>query len=395
MTIPFGIGGAFIAVPLNVLLTNTGFSAGRIAEVVFLAQLPPWLQIFYAPLVEIGPRRKIWTVILSTLGGLCLAAALFVPAATQLGLFTALVLAGQVLTGLTSACNGGLVGTLMPPELRDRTSGWTNAANLGGSVLGGGLVLTLLRLFGPWAAGALIVFLTVVPSLSALWLPEPRRLPQPALEVFGTVLRDLWRTARTRKGTTGLLFCISPVGTACLLNLYAGLGPDYHVAPWVPEVVNGYWGGLVTAAGALATSHFLLQRLDRRRVYLLSGVLTALVCLVTMVMPMTPVTYTAGALTYLLVTGMCYAAFSAVAYDIVGDAGASAGTQYTLCTAAGNFAIWYVTKIDGVGYNVGKARGLLAADALSNLVGVALLASALYLIARRASRSVPVVRAAA
>jgi MFS family permease len=387
-SIPFGVGGAFVAVPLNVLLTKAGLSPDRVADVVWLTLLPPWLQVFYAPLVDLGPRRKVWLVILAILGGACLATAMILPLPSQLGLFTALAVFGQGLTGLTSACNGGLIANLMPADLRDKTSGWTNAANLGGNILGGGLVLTAARLYGNTTAAMVILLLTSAPSLFALTLPEPARAARrSAGEVFSTLFRDLWHTVKTKHGATGMLFCISPVGTAVLLNLYSSLAPDYNAAPWVPELVNGYWGGLVTAGSALATSYLLLNRMNRRHVYLLSGVLTAACCFLTMLAPVTQMTYIVGSLSYLLVTGVCYAAFNAVAYDIVGDAGSSAGTQYTLCTAAGNFAIFYVTKIDGFGYKLGHARGLLAADGLSNLAGVAALGLMLYLLGRNRGRT--------
>jgi hypothetical protein len=49
-----------------------------------------------------------------------------------------------------------------------------------------------------------------------------------------------------------MLFCISPVGTAALLNFFAAIAVDYRATPGVVALVNGALNGLITAVGALA-----------------------------------------------------------------------------------------------------------------------------------------------
>jgi hypothetical protein len=103
---------------------------------------------------------------------------------------------------------------------------------------------------------------------------------------------------------------------------------------------------------------------------------------------MTPFTYAWAGLTYLFITGFCYASFTAFVLEVIGEANASASTQYTLFTSAGNVAISYVGFIDGAGFDyfarhwnaAGAPRGLLVTDGALNLIGIALFLTMLALL---------------
>ncbi len=387
--IPFGVSGGFTAAAMPYLLRQAGVGVQEITQIAALALMPAAWQFLWAPVIDTGPKRKIWLVIVSFLGALCTSAALLVPLPTSLGLFKALVVAGAALTGLVGSCNGGLMATSLDIKVRGKASGWSNAANLGGSALGGGAVMSLLVHISTTAAAIGLFFATFLPALAALRIDEPERDHPPLGVLLREMGRETWRTLRARNGWTGVLFCLSPVGTAAMLNLFSGVAQDYRASDDAVAWINGYWGGLVTAIGALA-SGALLDRFDRRRAYLLAGALTALCALAMSFGPLNPTTYTVGALAYLLVSGLCYAAFSAVVLDIVGDAGRTAATQYTLFSAAGNQAIAYVMLIDGVGYSIGGPRGMLRADALANVLGVGVLLLLLrFVLARRSPPSAP------
>lgn len=386
--IPFGVAGGYIAVAMPFLLRRVNVPVSTIAAISAASLIPSSYQFFWAPIIDIGPKRRTWLVIVSLLGSLALASSLFLDLPSQLHLFTICCVAGQGITGMVGSCNGGLIATSLPNEVRGKASGWMNAANLGGNAIGGGMVLWLARAHGMRAAGVGVGLVTFLPSLAALFVPEAERAVRGAGEVFRTMLRDVWGTAKTRQGWTGILFCISPVGTAALINLFSAIAEDYHAPERTVEFVNGYWGGLVTAGGALVSGYFL-DRINKRAAYLLSGVLTAAVGVALAFAPLTPAAYQVGCLAYLAVTGLCYAAFSAVVFEIIGKAGHSASTQYTLFTAAGNQAIAYVTWLDGRGYDLFKARhlqptsGMLYTDAAANLVGVGLLAMMLMVVFRK------------
>ena len=381
-SVPYGIVGSFSGTTMPFLARKAGIDMEAIGWFGFATMIPPMLQFLYAPIVDIGPKRKHWLVLVSGLSALCIAVAMSMPLPSRIGTFMALAVAGQLISGLVGSCNGGIISASMPDALRGKTAGWMNTGNLAGGAFGTAASLWMNGRFSPKVVGVAMVAMMVLPALVALAIPEPEREPHPLRKVFGDTLRDIWAVLRQRKGWTGVLLCASPVGTAALLNYFSALAPDYNAPDRVVLFVNGWASGLVTAAGALVGG-WACDRMNRRVAYLASGALTALVGLAMRQMPFTPTTYTVGVLVYLFVAGLCFAAFSAFIFEVVGDAvGKAAATQYTLFTAAGNFAIAYVGKVDTHYLEAHGVRGVLAADAVQNVVGIALLLVLFYVVLR-------------
>ncbi|HWE27113.1 MAG TPA: MFS transporter, partial [Polyangia bacterium] len=165
----------------------------------------------------------------------------------------------------------------------------------------------------------------------------------------------------------------SPVGTAALLNYFAGIAQDYRASDGMVAFVAGPVNGLVTAGGSLIGG-YLCDRYSRRVMYLLSGALTALCGVAMMAAPLSPASYAVGVTVYLFITGFCYSAFSAAVLETIGKGGAAASTQYALFVSCGNLAIAYVGFVDTRFHEGYGARGLLGVDALLNVVGVIALA---------------------
>lgn len=370
--IPYGVAGTYAGVAVPFLLRKAGLPLETIAVVGAIAFLPAAYQLFWAPVVDLGIRRRSWLVLCATLGGLLLAGGMFIKVPEHLLEYQIMLVAGQALVGLVASCNGALVSTTVDPKRRGQAAGWVNAANLGAAALGGGLVLTLANNVSTTAAAIALFLCIFLPSLAALKIEDSEPSKEPLMQHLGNMRREVWKAVSARRGWTGLLFCISPVGTVALTNLFSGMGTDYHVPAHVVELVNGYAGGFITAAGALA-SGFILDRADRRKLYLLAGVLTALCAACMAMAPVNPTTYVVGILCYLLISGLAYAAFSAVVYEIVGTAGSTASTLYSVFPAAGNQAIAYTLFIDGQANRSFGTRGLLLTDAAMNAAGVIVL----------------------
>jgi MFS family permease len=234
----------------------------------------------------------------------------------------------------------------------------------------------------PIWVGAVVALLMFVPSLAILFAYEPKNDNIRSLgDVFGQTLRDVASVLFSKKGLTGMALCISPVGTAAMGQYFSGIGVDYRASDERIAFVSGGASVIVTALGALVGG-YLCDRYSRRALYLLSGVLTAACGLVVATLPHTPATYTYGATLYNLITGLCYAAFTATVLETIGDGGKAAGTQYALFVSAGNAAIAYVTLIDTrfkhehgsswwrISYGIDSVWQV---DALLNLIGVVVL----------------------
>lgn len=367
--IAYGVCPGFAATTLPFFARKAGISVEHIGWYGTALMFPPVVQFLYSPIVDIGPKRKHWLLIVATLGAVCLAGALTMPLPAHVDAFFGLTFAGQAISGLVGSCNGGLLASTLPDNRRGAASGWYNLGNLTGGALGAWLTLAMAHRFSPLTVGAALAALMILPALMILTVDEPARQPRPAREVFVGLWRDVARVARSRPGWSGMLFCISPVGTAALLNYFAALAPDYHASDGMVGFINGPVNGLVTGVGSLVGG-YVCDRVNRRAMYLLSGGLTAVAGLSMMAMPMAPMTYAVGVSAYLLVAGFCYAAFSSVVLESIGQGGAAAATQYALFVSAGNCAIGYVGWVDTRFHDRFGARGLLGVDAALNVAGI-------------------------
>ena len=112
--------------------------------------------------------------------------------------------------------------------------------------------------------------------------------------------------------------------------------------------------------------------------YLLSGALTAVVGIGIAISPPSELTFMIGAFTYMLVTGFCYAAFTATVLETIGNDTKSASTRYTMFTAAGNVAIAYVGLVDTRFAEHHGATGVVTSDAVLNIAGVLVLGAVFW-----------------
>jgi MFS transporter, PAT family, beta-lactamase induction signal transducer AmpG len=367
--VPYGIGGGFAATTMPFFARKAGFSIGDIGWYGTALLFPPIVQFLYAPIVDLGPKRKHWLVIVSVIGAICYGLSLTMPLPSKIGAFLALAFAGGAISGLSGSCNGGLLATTMPDHLRGAAGGWLNVGNLTGGALGAWLTLVMAERYPPLTVGIALMALMVLPSLAVLAVHEPDRERRSARTVFSTLWHDVKHVVRAREGWTGMLLFSSPVGTAALINYFAGMAPDFRASDRMVAFINGPVNGLVTAAGSLIGG-YLCDRYSRRGMYLLSAGLTALCGLGMMASPLSPTTYAVGVGVYLFITGFCYAAFSAAVLETIGKGGAAASTQYALFVSCGNLAINYVGLIDTRFDHHFGPRGLLGVDALLNVVGI-------------------------
>ncbi|MBX9724644.1 MAG: hypothetical protein K2X81_24785, partial [Candidatus Obscuribacterales bacterium] len=139
--IPYGVAGTYSGVAVPFLLRKEGLPVETIAAIGALCMLPAAYQLFWAPIIDLGIRRRSWLILCSTIGSVLLAASLLISPKQHLLIYEIVLVAGQLFTGLVASCNGALVSTTVDPNKRGRAAGFINAANLGAAALGGGMVL--------------------------------------------------------------------------------------------------------------------------------------------------------------------------------------------------------------------------------------------------------------
>jgi MFS family permease len=162
----------------------------------------------------------------------------------------------------------------------------------------------------------------------------------------------------------GFLFFLTPIGSGALMNLFTAVATDFHASPnivvWVVAIA-----GLLTPAGALIGG-FVCDRVSRWLVYPIGGLLAAAAASLMLSLPLAPSSYAIGAAAYALTTGFCYAAFMALAFELLGAGAATSGTQFTLFMAATNVPVAYMISLDGMGHKWWGVHGMIAVDAVAN-----------------------------
>ena len=394
--IPYGVAGTFSGVLMPYLAKRAHFDLDSIGWFVTLLFIPSFLQFLYAPVVDFGPRRKYWLILLSFLAALSLFGALQMPLPANRNAFLAFAFAAQVFAGLISSANGGLMATLLTDAQRGKAGFWYNTGNLAAGGIATAIAIYLTgHGYSDTTVGLVVATLMFVPSLSALALDEPMRVKRHSLAAaLANLIREIGDILLTSAGLTGLLLCLSPVGTAALTNLFSGIASNYVAHDIAADLaklskvaadklldekvselvafVSGPVGLVLMAVGAFIGG-FLCDRTNRRAMYLLSGVLTAIVGIGMAISPPSQLTFIIGALAYALVTGFCYAAFTATVLETIGTGSKSASTRYSLFTAAGNAAIAYTGLVDTRFEKHHGVAGVVGSDAALNIIGVVVL----------------------
>jgi MFS transporter, PAT family, beta-lactamase induction signal transducer AmpG len=376
--IPNGLANAIIVLLMPYVLRKQGVAVDRIAEIVAVASIPNVWYFLYSPVVDLGLRRRTWIMLSASTAALF--AALAVLASTgSLGILTVLLFTSGMTGSLISSANGALL-SFLDPHVRGRASGWYQAGNLGGGTIGGGMAIWLAdRVNLPGLALSVIV-LIVLPASAALLIREPLPHRRGVIPVFRDLFSDLRDVLWSRRTLVGLIFFLSPVGSAAVVNLASGLGPDYHAPSSEVMWISGIAGGLLSALGSVIGG-YVCDHMNRWHAYALSGGLATVFAVYLAFAPHTPSTYALGYSGYSIAAGFAYAVFTALVLEVMGRRQHAAGTAYALFVATGNFPILYMTWLDGVGYRYGAVRGLMTVDALANGIG----ALALLLVARSAA----------
>jgi len=366
LSLPYGIGNAIIVILVPYLLRKQGVAVDRIGGIVALALTPAVWYFLYSPVVDIRWRRRTW-LLLAAAGAALFSGLALLLSATSLSALTVLIFLASAVSGLLSSAIGAVLTTL-PPATRGRASGWYQAGNLGGGAIGGGLAIWIADHSTLPALAFCSAAMIGAPALAALLIHEQPSPPNALGPQFRHLFRDLLQVVKSRRTLIGLVFFLSPVGSAAVANLIAGLGPDYRASSNEVLLVTGIAGGLLSALGSLLGG-WVCDRVNSMRAYAAAGGLSAVFAACLGFARPTPFVFGAGYSGYAIAAGFAYAVFTALVLDVLGARRVAAGTAYSLLVASGNLPIVYMTWLDGVGYKHRGALGLMGVDALANGAG--------------------------
>jgi MFS transporter, PAT family, beta-lactamase induction signal transducer AmpG len=360
----FGLVAGFGVTALPFLLSKGGVSVDRIATVSAISMSPTFWAFLLTPIVDVGFTRRAYSFALSIASALSLGSALWFFSPDRLALFTALVSFAVMTIVLQGNAVGGWTSEFVPDVERGRVGGWINAANLGGGALGAmGVMWCASRLSFP-ALGTITFFAVLLTTLVLLWFPKPAK-PQLGLrQIFGGTFRSVVQTSRQPQVLTGFLLFLAPASCVAAINLFSGLGKEFHASPdWVVWA-TGAGAAAASAAGAILGG-YIADRMDRGVLYMGGGMLAGVCALLLASTPHTQTIFAAGVLTYNFIAGICYAGFSSLSLQLTGTRNPTAATQLGLFAAASNAAVVYMTWVDGQGFRLFGLKGLFLVDGLA------------------------------
>jgi PAT family beta-lactamase induction signal transducer AmpG len=370
---------------LGFLLRGQGVPVERIAGVVALGAVPLTWSFVWAPLVDLGKRRRNWVI-----GGFLLAAACLWPVVAWTGASLALRTGLLVCAGICTTAGVTAINALMtefPPLMRGHVGGWWQGGNVGGGALGGGLMLWLAqRLSGSFLATAVCaIFLAPVLAVFAVH-EQPREAGAISLrERFAGLFAGLREFLKSRRTWAGLLFFVGPMGTSGAIALASALGTDFHASANEVLWVTGVGAGLIAVPGSLIGG-WVADRLGKAWTNILGGVMLAACAAAMAAARLSPVAYGVGVLSYQLIIGFGYAAYTALLLEVIGERREVAATGYSALNSVGNIPVVYMTALAGGTYKHWGPRGPMAFDAIANLAGAAALSALLIWAARRRNR---------
>jgi MFS transporter, PAT family, beta-lactamase induction signal transducer AmpG len=274
-----------------------------------------------------------------------------------------LVLFSSIACSFSAMSTEWLMAHSTADHQKGRAGGWSQAGNLGGLGLGGGLALWMSQHTQPWGGGALLALLCLLCAIPLLLFKEQRR-PRAASGSYSRALRavgrDVWDIGRTRVGFLTMLLFILPIGTGAASGLWSAVADDWRASADTVALVNGVLRGLMSMAGCLAGG-YVCDVLDRKSSYALAGIVQALCAIAMGLGTRTPASFVVFTCVYAFINGCCYAAFSSVTLETIGRR--SAATNYNLLACFSNIPIAYMTTIDGHAQGRWGSGGMLYTEA--------------------------------
>jgi MFS family permease len=357
-----GASQGFVTVTLGFELANRGFSGPAIAGVVGLRLLPETWRVLVGPVLDLSLSPRLW-FLLSALGGaLSLALFAIVPLTTSNIVVIGLVsLALGVFSNICIVAQSASIAITTAATVRGRVAGWSQAGNLSGIGVGGGLGLWLASHVGMAASALMIAACCLVCVWPMLVIRTPRAGATLPLSAKGRELgREVLALASTRLGLLTVLAVTLPMGLGAFLGLLSSVAADWHASADLTASTTGVLAGLASVPGCLVGGH-LCDRHPPRIVLACAGLACALGEAAMALGPRTPGAFVVFTLLNNVLLGVAYAAVAAVIF--IGLKTMGGGTIGALLGSLCNVPLVAVTFLLGAAEAEYGATGMMTIEA--------------------------------
>lgn len=371
---------------LSFLLRSEGVNPARAASIVALLSIPHAIYFLWGPATDFWLRRSTWLLLSAAV-----AAGIFVTAFSQPRLGTAwavgLMFAGACICELSVAACGGMMGTLRSETHRRRAGSFYQTGSLAFGAVAVFLLVSLGPRLGLGKLGWILAAMIVAPSLAALAAPAQQLAGENIPRQTATrVWREFKSTFLRREAIPYTLLVTFPMCSGAMIGLLPELAADYGVSGGQVAWMNGIGGALLTAAGALAAA-LIPVRIRAPIAFLTAGLVNAATLAILAFGPLRPAIYFGGTVAFLFSIGACYALFTAVSLEFLGNSGKSGSSRYSIINSLGNVPVVYVSYLDGRGYAHWGPRAMPGVDAAISAAGATLLLAYFIFSSPRQSRA--------
>jgi PAT family beta-lactamase induction signal transducer AmpG len=373
--LPFGVLTGYVTVTLGYLLTNAGIPLVQVAPIVSVGLLPNILKFLWAPLIDTTLTVKKWYILTNIVTAVGIIITGILPFKVEyITTITLVVLFTNVANSCIAMATESLAAHDVPDNLKGRAGGWLQAGNLGGLGLGGGAGLWLADKISPFASSTIIALACLLCSFGLILVAEPPSFikAKSYLKTIGNLNRDIWNLLKSRMGFLALVLCFIPIGSGAASNLWSSISKDWQASANTVALVVGVLGGVLSAIGCLLGG-WICDLMDRKKAYILFGLIQALCALGMALSPRTEQMFILWTSLYATSTGLTYAGFSAFVLETIGKG--AAATKYNVFASLSNAPIYYMIFIDEWAHGRWSAFGMLIAEAIMALLGMILFIS--------------------
>ncbi len=351
---------------LSLLLRQQGVGLARCASIVSLLTLPFVINFLWSPITDFGLRRRNWIIVAAAVAGALVVAAFSMPNLTS-PIALALLFVSSCFGQLVLVSCGGMMGLLSSESARRRAGSYYQAGSLAFGAAGVFVISMLAGRLNLHALSWVIALMVTLPGLAALATPVQEKIVRESFcEELRQMGREFRRTFLRWEAVPYTLVLCSPLGTGAVIGLLTGLARDYQVSAHQVAWMNGLAALVLTPTGAVAASR-LPVRMKSTIGFLATSAINASTLVVLWVGPLRPATYFVSTTLFLFTIGACYAMYTAVALDFLGDSGKSGCARFSIINSIGNGPVTYMDWLDGRGYAQWGPRGLPATDAVLGL----------------------------
>ncbi|HEV2366136.1 MAG TPA: MFS transporter [Caulobacteraceae bacterium] len=352
--LPSGFVGGFATVTLGYVLSHHGVGVAAIAGLVGVSLLPLTWQFVAGPMIDISLTAARWYLVCTLVLMVAYCALAFSPMTPRaLPLLDVLIFTASAAgTGQNSAGRAAMAATT-PVDRRGPIAGWSQAANLGGQGLGGGLGLWISTHAGGVQAAALsLAGLSALCAAPMLYLRAPRRDPADSLgRRLSAVGSEMLQLIRTRSGALAIIVVTIPAALGAVASIIASVAGHWRASADLVALTNGVLSGAISIPGCIFGG-YLCIRFPSRPVYVWGALACALEEAAMALAPHTPAAFVGFILGYNLLLGVAYGGFATVVYECLGRAGAATVGGFMFSLA--NLPVLLVTLLVG---QVGKHHG--------------------------------------